>query len=197
MPFLGPAPGVEPRPLEVMDALEVRHIVGRQQADGGYQELTPRLVAVLHRQFPGTVGVLVVHAGLHPGVEADVSAQVELVGHVVQVALILGLPGIQLLPVPFLEQFLGEGVAIGVALGVEPRAWIAVPVPCAAHAGSVLKGLAREAQLPETVQRIQAGNARPDNQDFIFLDVPVPGSLCHWSLLQGISHENSLPKLFI
>ena len=105
--FLGPAAGVAPGALEVVEALEVRHVMGRQQADGGDQELASGLVPVLHRQLPA-IGLLVVDAGCHAGVEADVAAQVELVGHVVQVALVFGLPRIQLLPVPFLEQFLGE-----------------------------------------------------------------------------------------
>ena len=99
--FLGPAPGVAPGALEVVEALEVGDVVGRQQTDGSNQELAARLVAVLHRQFPA-VGVLVIDAGRDAGVEADVLTEVELVGHVVEVALVLGLPGIQLFPVPFL-----------------------------------------------------------------------------------------------
>ena len=131
--LLGPAPGVARGPLEVVDALEVGHVVGRQQADGGDQELTPDAVAVIHRQFPAG-GLFIVDAGGHVGVEADVAAQVELVGNVVEVALVLGLSGIQFLPIPFLEQFLGEGIAVGIALGVEARSGVAVPVPGTAHA---------------------------------------------------------------
>ena len=55
----------------------------------------------------------------HPAPELDVPAQVELVGDVVQVAQGLRLGGEVLLPVPFVEQLLGERVAVGPALRVE------------------------------------------------------------------------------
>ena len=105
--LLGPAPGVNPRTLEVVNALEVRHIVGRKQPDGGDHELPPRLVAVVHGQFPA-VGLLVIHAGCHTGIEAYVAAQVELVSDIVKVAFVLGLPRIQFLPMPLFQQLARE-----------------------------------------------------------------------------------------
>ena len=137
-PFLGPTSRVAPRALEVVDAFEVRHVVGRQQAHGSNKELPPSPVAILHRQLPAS-GLLVVYAGDDAGVEADVTAQVELVGYVVQVAFVLGLAGIQFLPIPLLEKLFGEGIAVGVALGVKARTGVAVPVPGPSDAGGVLE----------------------------------------------------------
>jgi len=54
------------------------------------------------------------------------------------------------LPVPFLQQFLGERIPIGIALRVEPASRIAVPEPGAANAAAFLKGPGREAELAKT-----------------------------------------------
>ena len=90
------------------------------------------------------------------GLELDVAAQIELVGDVVQVTLGLGLAGEMLLPVPFVEQFLRERVAVGPAFGIEPGARVAVPVPGAANAGAGFKYPHREAEFPQSVELIKA-----------------------------------------
>jgi hypothetical protein len=83
----------------------------------------------------------------HAAPKLDVTAQVELVGDVVEIAFGLGLAGEVLGPVPFVEQLLGEGIAVGVALRIEARARIAVPVPGAADVGACLEHPHLEAQL--------------------------------------------------
>ena len=69
----------------------------------------------------------------------DVAAEVEPVDHVVEVALDLGLAGEVLLPLPLVEELLREEVAVGVALGVEAGARVAVPEPGAADAAAGLE----------------------------------------------------------
>jgi hypothetical protein len=91
--------------------------------------------AVFQRDVPRLVG-LVPGRGLHPASELDVPAQVALVGDVIEVALGLRLGGEVLGPVPLVEQLLAERVAVGVALGVEAAAGVAVPVPGAPDAGA-------------------------------------------------------------
>jgi len=54
-------------------------------------------------------------SGGHAALELDVAPQVELVGDMVQIPLGLGLAGEMLLPLPFLQQFLGKRVAVGPA----------------------------------------------------------------------------------
>ena len=66
-------------------------------------------------------------------VELDIATQVQFVGHVVKVPLGLGLRREVFVPVPLLEQFLRERVAVGPALQVKTRAGIAIPVPGAAY----------------------------------------------------------------
>ena len=98
------------------------------------------------------------------GAEPHVAAEVEPVDHVVEVALGLGLLGEVLLPLPLVEQLLREQVGVRVALGVEPRAGVAVPVPGAADAAAGLEQLRREARLARAVQLVDAGDAGADDQ---------------------------------
>ena len=46
----------------------------------------------------------------------DIAAQIEFVGDIVAVAQRLRLAGKMLGPFPFLQQLLGEGIAVGIAL---------------------------------------------------------------------------------
>ena len=96
--------------------------------------------------------------------EAHVAPQVEPVDDVVEVALGLRLFGEVLLPLPLVEQLLREQVRVRVALGVEPRAGVAVPVPGAADAAAGLEQLHREAGFARAVQLVDAGDAGADDQ---------------------------------
>ena len=97
-------------------------------------------------------------------VEPHVAAEVEPVDHVVEVALDLRLPGEVLLPLPVVEQLLREQVAVGVALGVEPGARVAVPEPRAPDAATGLEQPHREARLAGPVQLVDAGDAGADDE---------------------------------
>src|SRR2546422_6418641 len=55
-------------------------------------------------------------------------------------------------PVPSLQEFFREGIAVGVTLRIEARAWIAIPIPGAAHATPRLKDPDREPTFPQPVQ---------------------------------------------
>ncbi len=132
--LLREARGVAGEALEVLDARDLRHGRGGEGADGGDQEARAVRAAVLQREVP-VARVLVPVGGGHPGVEGDVAAQVELVGDDVEIFQRLGLRREMLGPVPLVEQLLAEGVAVGIALRVEPRAGVAVPVPGPADAG--------------------------------------------------------------
>src|SRR5262249_19747278 len=79
-----------------------------------------------------------------------------------------------LLPLPFVEEILREEVAVRVALGVEPRAGIAVPVPRAPDAAAGFEQLHREARFTRSVQLIDARDARADDEH-----VDVGGILAH------------------
>src|SRR4029450_2373925 len=91
--------------------------------------------------------------------ELDVAAQVKLVGDVIQIALGLGLGGEVFLPVPFLQQFLREGIAVGPAFGIEAGARVAVPVPGPADAGAGLEYAHPEPEFAQPVELVEAGDA--------------------------------------
>jgi hypothetical protein len=95
--------------------------------------------------------------------ELDIAAQIELVGNVVQVTLGLGLTGEMLFPVPLVEQFLRERVAVGPAFGIEPGARVAVLVPGATHAGAGFEYPYREAEFPQFVELVKTRDAGADD----------------------------------
>lgn len=92
-------------------------------------------------------------------VEADVAAQIEPIGDMVQVGQNLRLGGETFLPVPFLEQRLRERIAVRVAFGVEAGAGVAVPVPDAADVTGEIVGTNVEPELAEPVQSAEARDA--------------------------------------
>src|SRR3954469_4995547 len=112
---------------------------------------------------PPAVRILVIDRGADAPVEADVAAQIESIGDEVEIAAGLRLGGEFLRPVPFVDQFLRPAVGIAVALRIEARAGIAVPVPGPADAVGSLEGADRQAQLADAVQRVEAGDAGADD----------------------------------
>ena len=84
--------------------------------------------------------------------------------HVPDGSLRFGLRREVLLPLPLVEELLGEEVAVAVALGVEAGARVAVPVPGAADAPARLEQLHREPGLTGAVQLVDAGDAGAHDQ---------------------------------
>ena len=174
--LMRPARGVVGLALEGLDALDARHGRRRQGADRGDQEARAVAAAVLDRDVP-VAGLLPVVRRAHAAVEADVGAQAELVGDEVEIAQRLGLGREMLGPVPFVEQLLGKGIAVGVAFGIEARARIAIPVPGAADAGAGLEHEHPQAELAQTVELVEARNARADDEGVVVLGFGRGGHL--------------------
>ena len=61
--------------------------------------------------------------------EVHVLSQIELVGHKVQVPQVLWLGRETFIPVPLVEQLLGERIAVGVTLRIEAGSRISIPIP--------------------------------------------------------------------
>lgn len=74
----------------------------------------------------------------HRAVELDVPVQIELVSHEIEMALVFRQTRKMLAPVPLLENLIGKGVGVGIALRVETVAGIAVSVPSTANAATGL-----------------------------------------------------------
>ena len=111
--------------------------------------------------------------------ELHVPAQVELVGDVVQVFQRVGLGGEMLLPVPFLHQLLGKGIAIGPAFRIEAGAGIAVPVPGAADVAAGLEDPRGHAEFAQAVEHEHAGNAGADDDRVVSRDLILSWSFRH------------------
>ena len=99
------------------------------------------------------------------GAELDVPFQVELVRNEVAVTFDLRLAGEMLTPIPLVEHFLREGIAIGIALGIETAAGITIPVPCTADSGSSLQDPHAQAQRAQPIKLVKARHAGADDDD--------------------------------
>ena len=190
-PSMRPARGVAGLALEALDALDLGHGRRRQRADGGDQEAAGMPAAVLQRDVPAP-RLLTPVRGTHAAPELDVAAQVELVGDMVEVFQRLRLRREMLGPVPLVQQLLGEGVAVGIALRIEARAGIAVPVPGAADAGAGLEHAHLHAELAQQMKLVEAGDAGPDDDGVVIQLVchchhtrPHPEEPCAARRLEG------------
>ena len=145
--LLGPLARMETQTGEAVTARKVGSIRRGQDADGGNQKPRLRPLAGVGPDLPAVCSLVIACRG-DTGAEPDVAAEVEFVGHTVEVALGLGLAGKVFAPVPLLQEFLRERIAVGITLGIETRARIAVPIPGPAHPGAGLVYPHREPQLP-------------------------------------------------
>src|SRR5262249_1098440 len=75
----------------------------------------------------------------------------------------LRLAGEMLGPFPFIEQLLRERKAVGIALGIEARAGITIPVPGAADIGAGLEHAHAQAELAQAAELGHAGKTRADD----------------------------------
>ena len=168
-----PVRGVEGGPAEIRHSFDLGHLRDGERADRRDEPAGARAMPVLRLDLPGEP-VLVPGRADDPRPEPDIAAQVELVGDEVHIAQGLGLGREMLAPLPFLQQFPGEGKAVAVALGIEARAGIAVPVPGAADIAAGLEHPHPEAKFPEPVKLVEAGNAGADHDGVIVFAVRRP-----------------------
>ena len=153
-----PVPGVEGLPLKTLDALEVRGVGGGQAAGGHDQKAGGNSLPPVRANHPAA-GRLVVGGGDDAGVEFDVPAQVEAVGHMIGVLQDFRLRGVALRPAPLLLQRLRELIGVLQALHIATGTWVAVPVPGAAHPAATLEDAGGEPEPPQPMQHVQAGEA--------------------------------------
>ena len=157
---------VERRTREVVHPLEAGEHGDGQHADGGEEPARRGDEAVVAGDLP-RARVVVPPGGHHAGVEPDVAPQVEAVGHVLEVPERLGLRAEVLGPRPLVEQLGRERVAVRVALGVEPRARVPVPVPGATDVGAGLETEGRQAELAEAEELVEARHAGADDDGVV------------------------------
>src|SRR3954469_1376951 len=95
---------------------------------------------------------------LDRAVELHVLAQVELVGDLIEVAQVFGLAREAFLPMPLVEQFPREGIAVSVALRVDAAAGITVPVPGSAQVGGRVEHSRIDPEIDQALDLVDAGD---------------------------------------
>ena len=160
--FMRPMAGVVGLALEACEPLEVRRACVRQRA-GRHDHVLRRVACAVVGGHRPAIGVLVEHGRGDARVELDVGTQVEAVGDVVGVFQDFRLRGKALGPLPLLLQLVRERVRILHALDVAACAGIAVPVPGAADARTLLEGAGREAEAAQAMQQVHAGETCADD----------------------------------
>ena len=118
------------------------------------------------RQMPQTRIVVPAHAD-HSLSELHVATKVELVRDVVEIAEILRLGREAFLPVPLVQQFPGERVAVGVTLGVEARAGVTIAVPGASEVVVSFEHCCVDAEIDKALDLIDAGYPGADDDDLV------------------------------
>ena len=186
-----PAAGVVRAALKRVDARELGCVRRRQCANGGNHVARGDDVAAVGRHRPDVRGI-VERGRRDPRLELNVFAEVKALGHVLEVSQDLVLLGIALAPLPLLQQFLIEGVAVDIAVGVAAGAGVPVPVPRAANTTAGFIDAYRQAHLvAEPVQHVQAGETGTNNDGIELRGPPHTGRHLKdllWSLRAGPGH---------
>src|SRR5450631_96132 len=126
------AAGVVALALEFLQALQLRHVRGRQGAYG-CDEITCRNLFVLVGTHRPQAGCLVEFRACHAGIELNVAFEVVAFGNMLEITQDFGLLGIAFGPFPLLQELLVPGETINVGVGIATRTGVAVPVPGAAY----------------------------------------------------------------
>ncbi len=175
---------MKPLSLEGLEPGEVGRL-GRREAPGGHdREPRADAIAAVGSHLPAPAALVESHRG-DASVQLDVTAQVEAVGDVTEVAQQFVLAGIALRPDPVTQEIRIEGVLVVDALDIAARSRIAVPEPGAADPVTRLEDARREPQSAEAVQHVQAGEAGADDHGVEGLVAVLP------LLRDNVSHRLS------
>src|SRR3984893_2120406 len=169
--FLGPSRGMKRLALEALDRGKAGDVLRGKDTDCRDEESCPYAGSILEPDFP-VISLFIVGSCSDSGVESDVAAQVEFIRHVIEVALVLRLAGKVLLPIPLLQELLRKRVTVAVTLGIESRARVTIPGPCAAHSAASLVNPHREPESTQTNQLIQSGNPGANDDRVKLFDWP-------------------------
>ena len=162
--LVGPVVRVIDLAAETAGTLDVDRFRQRQAAGGHHVEAAGDFVARAGTDVPAP-GRGIPGGSLDAGGEADVPAQIVLVGHVVGVGEDLGLRGVLLRPLPLALELRVEAVRVIDRHDVAAGAGVAVPVPGAADAVGGLEHHGGESEAAQAVQHVEPGESGPDHHD--------------------------------
>lgn len=163
--LLRPRRGLEPLPLERLESVEVGTEPLRQLTGAHHDESSLQPVASLRLDPPASVG-LIERGRADAGPQADVLAQVEPTGDMVDVGEDLRLRCIPLRPGPLLVEFRREAIRVVDAFDVAASARVAVEVPDPADLRIRLEQHHAHAHLvAQLAEHRQTGEAGADHYD--------------------------------
>ncbi|PAV67832.1 hypothetical protein WR25_02702 [Diploscapter pachys] len=161
--LLGPACAVDD-PADELVLPRIDGILGRRQlADRQDQLASVPFFAGIGDDVPAPRRLVEPRLD-HAGRQADVSAQVEAVGDMVDIAEDFGLSGVALAPAPFLLQLGREAIGIVVAFDVAASAGILIVIPDAADAIGRFQHNRRHTLPAQCVERPEAAESGANHQ---------------------------------
>ncbi|SKT64551.1 Uncharacterised protein [Mycobacteroides abscessus subsp. abscessus] len=138
------------------------HVGGGQCAGGHHTESGAHRVVPIGAHRPAQL-IFVEDGRGDPGAAADITAQVEAVGDMVDVAQNFFLAGVLFGPVPLLLQLVGERIGVVDALHIATGAWVAVEEPRAAYIRACFEHDDRQPLRSQPLQGIQPGETGADH----------------------------------
>src|SRR5215475_3144763 len=163
-----PVTGVIDRAPEAVEASDIGP-AGIGKATGREYDKSRHRSPAVRGGYGPAIGVFIEGASLDGCIELDVGTEIESVGNMVGVAQDFRLRRIAFAPVPFLLQFIREGIGILHALDIAARAWIAVPVPGPPDSRALRVDPHRESKAAQPVQHVHSGKAGADHDNVVIL----------------------------
>src|SRR5262249_61966406 len=154
-----PVARVVPRALEALQAFELRLLRGGQAPRAHDAEARGDFVAGSRSEQPA-IRRLVEDGRGDARLQRDVAAEIEAIGHVVDVFQDFRLGRVALRPAPLLLELVRERVGVVHALDIAAGAGVAVPVPRAPHALARLEDACGEAEAAQAVEHVEPCESR-------------------------------------
>ena len=168
-----PSCGTQELALVTVDTRNLRVFRNRQGAGCHDAVGCVDLVTAIGAHCPQRARFVPDRAG-HARIELEVFAQIEPLGHEIEVSQELRLAGKLFRPCPLLLDLGGKGEAVVYARQVDASARVTVPVPHAANVAAGLEACNLKSHFAESVNRIHSAEASSDHDHVQPLDPRFP-----------------------
>ena len=131
----------------------------------------------------------VVGCASHARIEFDVAAQLEAIGHVIEISQDLGLRCVPFRPFPLLIQLWRKRIRIVEAFHVAARAGIAIPIPGSADAAACFESRILRPVSREPIEHVESREAGTHDEH---IEAPIAAScrafgFVHWTSVEFLS----------